>query len=678
VSRGAEHGADGIVRAVETGAGGPPDRAASAGRGRGRRAQDAGCWTGRPRVGGAVHLLAAAILLLHPAGAAAEAPDLGARGFAVRRDSILAARVARPAAPCRSDAAELDRCVWGDITLALALLQVSTGPEATERASRLLQDAAARLGTSAGWKRSADPLRPEASQRVDPAWDFPFLSAALLHRAIGLFGSARPQVAHRLSPAAEAAIREVFWNWVATECRLADADAALVWHPWVTENHDVQRLYACWAGAELSLREPAGRGRTYADGSTAAAQHAAWTGYFKALIRSRAAAGVQVEFFSPTYAKYFLGVFYNLLDFASDVELRRLSEDFVSLWWALWAQEQVGGIHGGSKARAYTRREGIHGTPLPGMSWLYFGVGERMGELAQPAHFAFLLSRYRPPEVVADLATDQLGRGAYDVWTRQPGLADASKLAERASLSPELGAIARYAHAAPGYVMGASIVPRLPAARWAAISSQNRWNGVVLADGPDARVHATPAPRGGRSTYNAVLAAQRRGTQIVQRLPPPFSRGAGDMSIWVGPKLRRVEREGWIFAEGRAYVAARPAFGGYAADAAEPAVFRLLDQRSPMVIQAGSRADHASFEAFQAAVLASPLRVDAAEVSFRGLDGAGHLRFFLDSDRRPEVDGKPLEAPTGWVLHSPFVRQAIGSSTVEIAKSGRTLRLRFD
>src|SRR5215218_7354294 len=100
-----------------------------------------------------------------------------------------------------------------------------------------------------------------------------------------------------------------------------------------------------------------------------------------------------------------------------------------------------------------------------------------------------------------------------------------------------------------------SIVPRLPANRWAAISSQNRWNGVVLADGPDARVYATPAPRDGRSHYNAVLAAQSRGTQIVQRLPPPFSRGAGDMAIHIGPRLRRLELEGWIFVEGSAFVA---------------------------------------------------------------------------------------------------------------------------
>ena len=53
---------------------------------------------------------------------------------------------------------------------------------------------------------------------------------------------------------------------------------------------------------------------------------------------------------------------------------------------------------------------------------------------------------------------------------------------------------------------------------------------------------------------------------------------------------------------------------------------------------------------------------------FEGLDGAGRLRFFLDSDRRPEVDGNRSNRPPGWLLHSPFVRQALGSRTVEIAE----------
>jgi hypothetical protein len=638
---------------------------------------------------GAVLCLGAALGLaalwpMAPAAARSASPEADRQsssdgGFDARRRAVLTAFNERPFPDpvCAPGPSPERRCEWGQLSLAMSLLQTRDDAEATARADELLRSTLERLPVSTGWKRHADPRRAASSSRVDAAWDFPFLTATLLRRVVGLFGTDRPGVARRLTPEVEQAIRQVFWDWASTECRLADADPAMVWRPWGSENHDVQRVHACWAGADLLAGGEGGAGgRVYADGSTPAAQRAAWTAYWKEFIRARGRAGLSVEFFSPTYSKYLLGIFYNLLDFSTDPELRRLSEDAVTLWWAMWAQEQLDGVHGGSKARFYVDRA-RRAPPADDLAWVYLGLG-RQAAATHPASFPMLTSRYRLPGAVQAIATDREGRGTHEVWTRNLGLAAGPLADDRYPLSPDLTAIARYAFSAPGYVMGATIVPRLPAARWSAISSQNRWNGVVLADGPDASVHATPAPpQGGRTTNNAVLAAQSRGTQIVQRLPAPFSRAAGDMAILVGPRLRRVEREGWIFVEGSAYVAARPAFGGYAADGPEP-VFRLLDQRSPVVIQAGERAGHASFEAFQAAVLAAPLRADAEEVSFEGLDGAGRLRFFLDSDRRPEVDGKPLEAPSGWVLHSPYVRQAMGSGTVEVGRGARTLRLRFD
>ena len=115
-------------------------------------------------------------------------------------------------------------------------------------------------------------------------------------------GRARPLVAQRLNATTEAAINDLFWNWVSTECHLADADPALAWRPWGSENHDIQRVHTCWAGAELRGEHMPGPDLTYSDGSTVAAQRSAWTAYPQAFIRSRATSGAQVEFFSPTYA----------------------------------------------------------------------------------------------------------------------------------------------------------------------------------------------------------------------------------------------------------------------------------------------------------------------------------------------------------------------------------------
>ena len=115
-----------------------------------------------------------------------------------------------------------------------------------------------------------------------------------------------------------------------------------------------------------------------------------------------------VEFFSPTYSKYLLGVLYNLLDFSDDPVLQRLAENAVTLWWALGAQEQLGGVHGGSKARFYPDRMQA-GAPADGLSWLYLGTGLQPASAAHPAHFPMLTSRYRLPNTVRRLRRTCLG-----------------------------------------------------------------------------------------------------------------------------------------------------------------------------------------------------------------------------------------------------------------------------
>lgn len=599
------------------------------------------------------------------------------QSFETRRDMLLAANIARPFPDptCRTQPPSPDLCMKGQINLALALLQASADPAGLGRANSLLQAAVERLPRTRGWKRLADPENAEESALLEPSTDFPFLTATLLYRAVALFGSSAPPSQRRLAAPTERGIRDLFWSWASTECRIAEADPAMVWRPWASENHDVQRSHACWAAAELLRDLMPGEPHTYADGSTPAQQDAAWSAYFKAFIRARAGGGGPVEFFSAVYSKYFLSVFYNMLDFASDAELRSLAENFVTLWWARWAEEQIGGIHGGSKARFHPRAM-MAGVPAAGLPWLYLGIGERPRAI-HPANMPMVLSHYRLPDIVRDIALDTTGRGEYEVWSRQLGLATGPIAGRRYLLSPDIGALTRYTFVTPGYVMGASLFARLPKERWTGISMQNRWFGVVLADSPDARVFAVPDPKGKPSTYNSIIGTQSRGTQIVQRIPPPLSGSAGNMRIWVGPRLRPIERDGWIFVEGSAFVAARPAFGGYVADPSG-ASYRLLDQRSPVIIQAGTRTTYTSFEAFQAAVLAAPLRVSRDSIEFEGLDGAGRLRFFLEGDRPAERDGRPIQVPPEWSLYSPFIRQRRGDSTVEITKGERRLVLRFD
>lgn len=556
----------------------------------------------------------------------------------------------------------------------MAALSVGTQDE-QELARRLVSDVAQALVSKSGWKRRENP-RDLGSRRADPTLDFPFLSATLLFRiARQFYADDGPQVGPNLH---RRVIDDVFWQWVRSECRIRDAAADNVWQPWGSENHDIQRVHACWAGAELINRDPHRERIVYDDGSTPHQQLTAWTTYLKYFFALRARNGLFVEFFSPTYVKYSFGVLFNIFDFSSDDELRRLAENAITLWWALWAQEQVSGVHGGSKARFYTELM-PKGTPMDGLVWLYTGGGPLPVTAKHPAYFPMLMSHYRPPKPVMFLFTDTKARDTYEAWTRVVGLNAGPMSDGRYDLSPEL-AITRYSFVTPDYVMGAATVPRLSASRWTAISSQNRWNGLVMAGDADNRIYATALPQGGRSTYNAVQAVQSRGTQMVVKLPPPYSRGAGPMIVHVGPHLHRVERGGWIFVEGSAYAAVRPAFGTCdvaAMPEMSPQDCRLSDDASPVILQTSQRADYASFQAFQDAVLAAPLKVTSQDVHFQGLDGAGTVSLSLNGERPPEVNGKPVSAPAGWTLYSPFIRQREGSPIVNIDTRAGKLQLNF-
>jgi len=57
-----------------------------------------------------------------------------------------------------------------------------------------------------------------------------------------------------------------------------------------------------------------------------------------------------------------------------------------------------------------------------------------------------------------------------------------------------------------------------PTADWAAISSQNRWSGVIFDGDRDARVFPAPYNTKGSSIYNGFWSVQSKGTMISQRL----------------------------------------------------------------------------------------------------------------------------------------------------------------
>ena len=305
------------------------------------------------------------------------------------------------------------------------------------------------------------------------------------------------------------------------------------WWTWGSENHHAQAWAGFWGAAQIFSQHPDYKDRRYADGTTPAQMAAAMNDYFKRFTSERAAKGLLVECNSG-YNKYTLGGWYNVADFSDDAVLRRRMAMLLDLFWADWAIEQINGVRGGSRHRCYTGAGSTTGASMDGMAWFHFGLGPAKSQ--HPSHMCGATTFWRPSPVVVDLALDPVGRGVYEYSSRRPGLLQPRKAvdapAQYASdpkhaffaaqgvyqLRPEGGALLRYTYCTPDFVMGTSMVEARPREDWAAISSQNRWEGVIFAGHPTARIFVQPLQPSRGSVYNANWSVQKRGTLIVQRL----------------------------------------------------------------------------------------------------------------------------------------------------------------
>jgi hypothetical protein len=584
---------------------------------------------------------------------------------AARQRFIITRQAERPFP--KPDQGSPETRALGALNLALALLWLG-GEEQARQANDLLSaflDGAA----TAPWYKGITP-RHRAGAPADNDY-FHFQPAQYLFRMVSMPGGAA-----RLSNANREKIQTLMKDWAHTECRIEEARGD-VWTIWGSENHAALRDGSCWAAAVLLSSDPSPEGTEYADGSNAAEQRNAWIAHLKRWLRSRGRSGALVEYFSPTYAQYTLLNIQLYADFSEDAELRGLARSYLDLWWAQWAQEQVDGVHGGSKTRSYAKSV-PDGTAMPITAWLYFGLGERPTRLP-PGEAPMAVSPYRPPPLVAALATASGARGVYDVFTRAPGLPrSAMEPGPVYHLDAERNGVLRVTRVAPGFAMGMGMVPLLRDVDWTAISSQNRWSGLVFAGG-DPRARIVPSvllPRG-RKSYNALFGVQNGATQIVRGVFPDEARYPPRMGVWIGKPLRRLEQGDWIFVEHGAFAAVRPAFGGWKPAPAAEGWMVLNDPSSPIILQAAAREDYPDLSSFIGAVAGMEIERTETEVSVRGLGDAGRLALGLGTNGTMLIDGKPVDLQPAFVMRSPFINQPKGSGTVEMRFGEAELDLDF-
>jgi hypothetical protein len=432
------------------------------------------------------------------------------------------------------------------------------------------------------YKEDAAEKEAASAGRDYAAMEFHW-QAYQIERLIYLFGKNGVYAPSRMSTEAEQTLKKVLWTWTSDRAGRVLFDPANDWKIWRSENHHLMNWFSLWGALQLLAKDPAYAGKTFADGSSVSELKVAADAYFKRWIRNRATRGLLVECNSPGYAKYSFGGIYNFVDFADDPELRRLSREFLDLYWTEWALEEIQGVRGGSRHRSYPGQTTLSGSASE-LAGYHFGKLVSPAPSIHPSTLCTMTSSYEPPLFIQEIVKHREELGEYEINSRLPGLLDPHRpalfnyypdpkhpLSEPQGaycLDPECRSEFRKTFVTPDFVLGTTMVAPLDTKEWAGISAQNRWDGVIFKDDKPITadhlipyIFLQPAKPAKGSMYNTEWSVMDKGV-LIQRLKQ--ANPLGNQQIWFSLDLPQIEREGWIFVEApHAYAAVKVVDGGY-------------------------------------------------------------------------------------------------------------------
>jgi len=497
----------------------------------------------------------------------------------------------------------------------------------------------------------------------------------------------------RLAPDVQEMLEEMFWHYGCYKSTVERAQLKYIWFIQGSENHDMMDLSNAFLALQAIEKLPEYEARKLPDGHTAAEHVTAWTQYYKHYCKVRIKRGLFVEI-SPTYGKYFLPELVNMYEFAEDAELQRLMEMLLHVTWADWAIDQLGGIRAGAKTRVYQGHYAQRGTSdsWSFLSRILIGKGDFFQTKHYEAQYVLALTRYRLPDVVIDLALSDDERGDYVYQSMRP-----SKVTKPPESRPNelagywmdgggAGHMLRYSYCTPDYIMGSWMLD--PTLDYAAINTQNRWQGIIFATDMQARVFPQCVGLGNGKTYNQQLAVQHKNVMIVQKNRVK-AKQTGGMRVWFTEDMKRrvKERDGWLFLqEGKAYLAMTvPASGP---DAATPAYrweknwLHLKNEYAPVVFVASRTAKHATLDDFVGYVVQHRYGIHQGVLTYQFKDADGHdVQIEMSPENQealPEVNGQGIRLTGQSTFDSPYVHSSPNRTIETIEKGDRKMVLDFN
>ena len=520
----------------------------------------------------------------------------------------------------------------------------------------------------------------------------------------------------RLDTKAQAMIEEMFWLYVSKMSLFERASLDHIWSIHGSENHEMMHYSNALLALQALKNSPTYQKRILPDGRSLQSHYEAWNTYYKEYCLSRAKHGLLVEVFSAYGPSYTLPEIMNMRDLSEDEVLRERMDKLLHLIWADWAVGQLNGVRGGGRTRIYKEDpENIRqltqwgsGDRWRTMSKVLLNESEWWSPRQVPNHpiqgmaFVMATTGYRLPNIIMDIAEDIEGRGEYTYVARRISKQKQMlakdipvKHAPWYALDPEDPRMIGYDYCTPDYVMGSLLIdPTLPRVSshlyqegqdllegYPALTSQNRYHGIVFASDVNARVVPQCEGIANGKTYGEQQAVQHKNVLLVQRHAK--AKTTGDMRvIWGGKGMRSrlTEHSGWlILKEGKAWLGVK----GFSRTKLNTAcgstwdndvILRMNDGKAPVAFVAGRIKDFSDMNAFSKYLqcFAGKLENGRFILTEKSKD---FLSLHLESGTLPEIYGKPINLNPDMLFDSPFISSKHGSGLVIIEKGYRKLKI---
>lgn len=525
--------------------------------------------------------------------------------------------------------------------------------------------------------------------------------AEIVLRLLEMYGPNGSVNPGRISEETETTVLEPMWIYT-SKCswrEKAEHKESATWHLYCSENHHAMDFTCHWHFSKYAKDLPQYKDRRCEDGATLSELYEAWNDYIVVYCRERAKKGLCVEMRSDGYNATLIKGFYNFYDFGNE-RVKKAAGMFLDLYFAYWAEEQIMGHMGGGRSRikgnnAYTQsRNGGNAVH----AWLYFAIGQQphLGGHDVGA----LLSGYRPPAVVVDIARDTEGRGRYEIRQRVQGLGEQGYSFPQMNrpdqppnrLRTDGGGILRYSYCSPAFILGTPMTEARPVDDWVRISSEARWQGVIFNGEGDPRIVPIPRPANNRVDYNPFWSVQSKGSLVTQKLET--NEGAAEMMVWMSKNGldKPVVEDRMVFVEAPgAFAAIRVARGDFTLEervfkgtketgssfATPPAyIMTPADEYAPVILEVMAKSDVESFDAFKAKVKACPVAFNGPVLGYTTIYG-DTLTLDTRYVKTPTINGMPVDYVPKKVFDSPFLNADYNSGIVTISKGTRSKVLDF-